>query len=179
MFKHIKLPHIDLIGYCQFITFRTNDSLDSYLQKIYNSTLPNPKKQFILDNHLDNSNKGAYLYDNKIDIFKKVIFEKNGNLYQLISYAIMPNHIHILLEQKSSLTKIMKYIKGKSAIELNKALGKKGKFWASDYYDRVIRNVNHLNVVYEYILDNPTKANLDDRDERVFTDTKTLNLFRS
>ncbi len=138
--------------------------------------MENSKKQLILDNYLDNSIKGAYLYDDKIEIFKRVILEKNNKLYQLLIFVVMPNHIHILLQQKSSLLKIIKYIKGKSAIELNRALNKKGKFWANDYYDRVIRNRKHLNIVYEYILNNPIKANLFDKNRRIYKDIEKLKL---
>ena len=167
--KHTKLPHIDLLEHYQFITFRTNDSLDGYLKKIYTSEEKNSKKQMLADSYLDNSNKGAYLYDNKIDIFKKIIFDKNHELYELVSFAIMPNHIHLLLKQKASLVDIIKYIKGKSAIELNRVLGKNGQFWARDYYDRGIRDNAHFSTIYEYILNNPTKANLIDAEDRVYS----------
>ena len=63
----------------------------------------------------------------------------------------MPNHIHILFKQKISLPKIIKYLKAKSAVELNKNLKKDNSFWAKDYYDKVIRDSNHFEVVYNYI----------------------------
>ena len=119
--------------------------------------------------YLDGSEKGAYLYGDKIDLFKKTILDRDGELYELICFSVMPNHIHLLLKQKSSLVKIIKYIKGKSAIDLNKALGKNGQFWARDYYDRAIRNEAHFTTVYEYILNNLLKANLKDVEERVYS----------
>ena len=76
--KYIKLPHIDLEEYYQFITFRTNDSLDDYLEKIYVSDQGNSQKQLSADSYLDSSKKGAYLYGDKIDIFKKTIFDKKS-----------------------------------------------------------------------------------------------------
>ena len=94
---------------------------------------------------------------------------KNHELYELVCFAIMPNHIHLLLKQKASLVDIIKYIKGKSAIELNRALVKNGQFWARDYYDRGIRNDTHFTTVYKYILNNPVKANLKDAEDRVYS----------
>jgi len=167
--KHKKLPHIDLNGYYQFITFRTQDSLSEYLQKIYNKNIENNKKQMLIDEYLDSSSDGAYLYADKIDIFKEVLEAKDNELYQIIALAVMPNHIHILLKQEESLGKIMKYIKAKSAIELNKSIGRKGQFWAKDYYDRAIRNDAHFATVYDYILHNPIKAKLSDVERRVYS----------
>ena len=108
------------------------------------------------------------MFDNKIEIFKQTLLKRDNDLYELIAFAIMPNHIHLLLKQKVSLVNIVKYIKGKSAIELNKTLGRNGQFWARDYYDRAIRNEAHFSTVYRYILNNPLKANLTDAKERVY-----------
>jgi len=167
--KHRKLPHVDREDHYQFITFRTVESLDAYLAKIYDLDLPNSKKQMMADQHLDNSTQGAYLYGEQIDIFKSVVLDRDGVLYDLLAMAVMPNHIHLLLRQKESLPKIIKYIKAKSAIDLNRALGKHGQFWAKEYYDRVIRSEIHLETVYRYILDNPVKAKLPDIERRVYS----------
>ncbi len=58
VFKH--LAHIDLAGHYQFVTFRTADSVDSFLKKIAQTNLANNKKQFAIDQHLDKSHHGAY-----------------------------------------------------------------------------------------------------------------------
>jgi REP element-mobilizing transposase RayT len=63
----------------------------------------------------------------------------------------------------------MKYIKAKSAIKLNKNLHKKGQFWLGGYFDKLIRDAKHYDLVYEYILNNPIKANLQDAKERVYS----------
>ena len=89
-------------------------------------------------------------------------------MYEVDAIAIMPNHVHLLIKQKEDLAKIMKYIKAKSAIELNKSLGKTGKFWQSDYFDKVIRDEKHYRLVYEYILNNPVKVGLEDAKKRVY-----------
>ena len=80
----------------------------------------------------------------------------------------MPNHIHMLLSPKSTLSNILQKIKGKSAKQLNESLNKKGKFWAREYYDKIIKDEKQLKVVMEYILNNPIKANLDDAKDRVY-----------
>ena len=41
---HSHLPHIDIEGHYQFITFRTQDSSDQYLKKLAQQRLPNSKR---------------------------------------------------------------------------------------------------------------------------------------
>ena len=98
---------------------------------------------------------------------RDVIFEKNNLLYELELVCIMPNHVHLLLKQKDDISKIMKFIKAKSSIELNKSLSRNGAFWAEGYYDKAIRDQNHYDGVFEYIVNNPLKANL--KEQRVFS----------
>jgi REP element-mobilizing transposase RayT len=164
---HKKLPHISLENYFQFITFRTYESFDLYATKIATLDIDRKKKEYLLDAYLDNSKVGAYFFDENIELMKEIIYEKNNILYEIEIFVIMPNHIHLLLKQIADLKEILKYIKGKSAIEFNKKFNRKGKFWHNNYYDRVIRNEKHFLLVYEYIKNNPIKANLVDA-KRVF-----------
>jgi putative transposase len=164
-----KLPHISLKDHYQFITFRTYKSIDKYVSKIQNNHNIDTKiKQFQIDTYLDNSKNGAYFYGKAIDIIKEVLFEKNNILYEVETFSIMPNHIHILLKQKSELPKIIQHIKGKSAFLLNKHLNLEGKFWHDNYFDKLIRDEKHYGVVYEYIINNPLKANLGDSKKRIY-----------
>lgn len=165
---HKKLPHISLENYYQFITFRTYESFDLYATKISTLDIEKRKKEYLLNKYLDNSKIGAYFFDEYIQLMRDIIFEKNNILYEIEIFVIMPNHIHLLLKQIADLKEIIKYIKGKSAIEFNKIFNRKGKFWHNNYYDRVIRNEKHFLIVYEYIKNNPIKANLNDT-QRVFT----------
>ncbi|MEL7123901.1 MAG: hypothetical protein AAFO07_30970, partial [Bacteroidota bacterium] len=43
---------------------------------------------------------------------------------------------------------------------INKKLNRKGSVWKTGYYNRYIRNVEHLVSTYYYILNNPIKAGL-------------------
>ena len=63
----------------------------------------------------------------------------------------MPNHVHILFKQNIELSKIMKILKGSTAFQINKILKREGIFWESNYYDKIIRDKNHFETVYEYI----------------------------
>ena len=164
--KHRKLPHIDMPQHYQFVTFRTHDSLDTYLQKLYDLPIENSKKQLAADEHLDRSVQGAYLYGECIEAFYEVLEAKEGMLYETIACAVMPNHVHLLLRQKVPLS--VKYIKAASAVRLNSMLEKTGRFWAREYYDRAIRNDAHFETVYRYVVNNPLKAGLTDAEARVY-----------
>ena len=149
------------------MTFRTYESVDEYVKNIQNSTDTEKIKQYKIDQYLDRSQNGAYFFDDAIDIMIDTILAEDENMYDVEIMAIMPNHVHILFKQNTNLDKIMKYIKGKSAVELNKHLQRKGKFWAEGYFDKAIRDDEHFVRVYNYIKNNALKAGLSD--ERVFS----------
>ena len=160
IFKH--LHHHSELNAIQFVTFRTQDSLDEFIIKLMKSDIEESKKQWRIDQYLDNSPKGAYLNGNKIELLAVYLKKLEPELYDLIAFSIMPNHVHILFTQKQELHKIMQKLKGESAIFLNKALEKKGKFWQKDYYDKKIRDEKHFYNAYNYIKNNPIKAKLND-----------------
>ena len=78
----------------------------------------------------------------------------------------MPNHVHVLVEPKQIWGKIVQSWKsytGRWAMERNAklVLGVPGKrFWMREYWDRYIRNEDHLRTVIDYIHRNPVTAGL-------------------
>ncbi len=165
---HKHLPHIDLKEHYQFITFRTQESLDPYLQKLYSLTIEEKKKRYLMDDYLDKSLNGC-LIDREIS--QKVIAyyrEKEGYDFDLEAVSTMPNHIHVLVRQRSDLSRVVQILKGGSAHIVNTSLKRKGKVWASDYFDRIIRNQDHFDVTYAYIKNNALKAELTDAEFRFY-----------
>ncbi len=154
-----------------FITFRTHDSIDEYVHKLNSQNLSTKIKQYNIDNYLDNSTNGAYLNGKIVDIIKDLLFKFDKEYYDLIAFAIMPNHIHIVILPKKKLSVIMKMLKGNSSIQINKILNKKGVFWAREYYDKVIRDEKQFYNTIEYVLNNPFKANLSDSTNRIYSNT--------
>jgi len=154
-FKH--LPHLNLDNHYQFITFRTHDSTDPFLKKLAAQKINNRKKQMSIDDHLDHSNIGCYLNGSCQNYLAEYIKDKDSELFELVAFCIMPNHVHILCKPLVHLSKMMKQIKGVTAKRINELLEKKGKFWSSDYYDKAIRDEDHFRIVYRYIKNNPLK----------------------
>lgn len=88
----------------------------------------------------------------------------DGERYHLICWCIMPNHVHVLIEVNEgwSLSRIMHGWRSYTAKEANRILGRTGKFWMEEYYDRYIRDDSHLQKTINYILNNPANAGLDE-----------------
>jgi len=163
------LHHYTEIESYQFITFRTQDSIDPYLQKISKiMELSVSERQMRIDKYCDKSNKGCHLNNELIQIVMDYLKELDPDFYLLITVSIMPNHIHLLIKQKQDLKVVMQQIKGSLAFKINNLLSRKGHFWEKSYFDKTIRDEKHFNIVYKYIENNAIKANLADRDSRFY-----------
>jgi putative transposase len=79
-----------------------------------------------------------------------------------IAWVMMPNHVHalFLLSPAWSLEKIILSWKGFTARKINPLLGRKGNFWQRDYFDRLVRDANHLANCVRYIRRNQEKGRL-------------------
>ena len=72
----------------------------------------------------------------------------------------MPNHVHVVIDivDDQSLTNIVRSWKSFTARQANERLGRSGPFWHADYFDRYMRNEEHLAQTVEYVEQNPVKA---------------------
>ena len=161
------LPHCDVTSVTQFITFRLKDSLPiDAIKKLKNEfASDNLKYQSDIEKYLDEGYGKCYLKDHACaSIVAGALKFFDGERYKLIAWCIMPNHVHVLIEVNDSynLPSIVQSWKSFSAKEINKVLGLSGAIWQRDYYDRFIRDTEHLLATMEYIEMNPVKANLTD-----------------
>jgi REP element-mobilizing transposase RayT len=86
--------------------------------------------------------------------------------YQLDTYVVMPNHVHVLLWPRMPLARITGGIKGVSARNANAALGRVGMhFWEDESFDHWVRNEAELVRIRAYIERNPVSAGLVERPE--------------
>ena len=93
----------------------------------------------------------------------------NGTLtlYELGPWVILPNHAHLILKPKLDdsdqpirLARVMQQIKGVSAVEINRALQRRGTLWQHESFDRVIRDAQDFQRRTYYTENNPVKAGL-------------------
>lgn len=199
-FYRQRLPHIQPKGASFFVTFRLFGSIpytnlkklmDEYQIKIVkaksikdikekNRLLFNLRKSYFNQrNQLLHDIKDGPNFLSNDEIMaktKEVLHTFDGELYKLICYCVMSNHVHILIdtslqidqdiyietleEDYIPLDKIMKRIKAPIARFANTHLNKIGQFWERESFDIYIRNERMLDSVISYILKNPVKANI-------------------
>jgi len=86
----------------------------------------------------------------------------------LQTLVVMPDHVHMIftplvdLERAEifSLARITKAIKGTAAHLINRQLGRPGRVWQEESFDRVLRVSEKLDEKIAYILDNPVREGL-------------------
>src|SRR5882672_1169499 len=116
-----------------------------------------------IEAYLDQGYGCCYLSDARVaNMVQNSLLHFDGERYRLSEWMIMPNHVHLLAAPRSrySLSDIMHSIKSYTAQEANKILGRKGRFWFEDYFDRYIRNAKHFENTVQYIKGNPVRAGL-------------------
>lgn len=132
------------------------------------------KKLFaMLDEFLDRAEHGpTWLRQPKIaNMIQNALLDIYAYLYRLWAYVVMPNHVHVLLKGKLkksqpdnetvSLREITKRLKGYTAREANKLLGRTGQsFWQTESFDHWPRDENEFFRIVAYIENNPVKAGL-------------------
>jgi REP element-mobilizing transposase RayT len=164
------LPHFDGGQIPQMVTFRLADSfptarLDAWRQEL--GFLPtaalNAKLRRRIEEHLDLGYGECCLKLPEIaaQVQSSLLFF-DGRRYDLVAWSVMPNHVHVLFVPRPghTLTAITHSWKSFTAKEANRRLHRSGHFWAEDYFDRFIRDENHLAAAIAYIEQNPVKAGL-------------------
>jgi len=88
----------------------------------------------------------------------------NLDRYRLWAWSVMPNHVHVVVQPLGNhkLGEILKSWKSYTAHKANKLLGRTGRFWLPENFDRLIRSEEHLLKVIEYVFQNPRQAGLRD-----------------
>jgi REP element-mobilizing transposase RayT len=86
--------------------------------------------------------------------------------YELDTYVLMANHVHVLLWPWITMERITNGIKGVSARDANVTLGRTGQhFWEDESFDHWVRNDVELRRIRIYIERNPVMAGLVERPE--------------
>ncbi|MBZ5619465.1 MAG: transposase [Acidobacteriia bacterium] len=77
------------------------------------------------------------------------------------AWVVMPNHVHLLITPRVDVPALLRRLKGASARESNKLLGRTGQpFWQDESYDRRVRSADEFQRIENYILQNPVRAGL-------------------
>lgn len=90
-------------------------------------------------------------------IVQDSLLYRDGASYRLLAWAIMPNHVHVVVEilQGHPMSEIVGDWKSFTAVSINRLLGRSGKLWSREYFDRYIRDDDHLERAIAYAEFNP------------------------
>ena len=162
------LPHFDDPERIQFITFRLHDSMPREVLELYRAQLEQgliTEQQRLkkMEDYLDKGYGACWLEQPRIGrLVENALLHGDGDHYLLISWCVMPNHVHALIEplDGQKLRGILHTWKSYTAQIANTWLGRKGAFWQREFRDRYIRNLKHFEGVKAYIEQNPVEAGL-------------------
>jgi REP element-mobilizing transposase RayT len=160
-----ELPHLYKPGACYFVTFRLADAV--IYRSHGGSQSPdeafNDPRDLLRDYDPPITLGECHLRDPRIAaLVQEAILHFNEQRYQLVSWCVMPNHVHGILAPlpQYPLHGVLQSWKGYTAREANRILGRFGPFWERESFDHVIRTADAVERFARYIDENPVVAGL-------------------
>jgi putative transposase len=176
-----RLPHWQQAGAVYFVTFRLADAVPSHLLSRWQNQRENwlranpqpwtPKLELeyhtrftgSIERWLD-AGHGACLLRSRdnVEVVAKALHHFEGVRVVMISFVVMPNHVHTLFvpSPEWALDKLLRSWKGFTTRQINKMHSRAGRLWQRDYFDRLVRDAKHFANCVRYIRRNPEKARL-------------------
>lgn len=177
------LPHWTLEGAIYHVIFRLRDSLPREVLERFEEEKRQLQLQAVgdrlskeeakrlnylvsdrVEQYLD-AGRGECLMKNPriADLVQGALTHFEGQRYHLHAWAVMPNHVHVVVQPLPGfpLDKITHSWKSFTAHEINKLLGREGEVWMKESYDHMIRNEAAYHAVVRYVLENPAKGKLE------------------
>jgi putative transposase len=149
-----RLPHWDVVGRPLFVTFRLHGSLPA--SRIFPPERLQAGKAFVaMDRILDRSRDGP-LFLRQPEIADMVVAslrdgEQRFQRYQLHSFVVMPNHVHLLVTPRVAATRWLGPLKGFTSYRANQILGRQGPFWQDESYDHVVKSGEEFDRTKKYM----------------------------
>ena len=95
------------------------------------------------------------------------IFEQNIIMgdSQMLTWVLMPDHVHWLLQldEGDKLSILVNKLKSASARAVNHVLQRSGQIWMKGFHERALRQEDDLLAVARYIVVNPIRAGMVQR----------------
>jgi REP element-mobilizing transposase RayT len=157
------LPHFDGALVQQSITWHLADSLPTAAAAAALAGATDRETRQRYEDYLDAGHGSCVLREPACAaVVVEALQHFAGERYDLHAYAVMPNHVHVLiaLHPGHDLPTIVHSWKRHSSAAINRFLGTDGPVWRREYWDRFIRDEAHWLAATRYIEDNPVKAGL-------------------
>ena len=92
---------------------------------------------------------------------------RDRGFYKLHAFAVMPDHLHVLLTpgETTTIEKAMQMIKGGSAYRIRREEQMRFPVWHAGFHDRWIRDLQEYQGSKHYIEQNPVEAKLVEKAE--------------
>jgi hypothetical protein len=195
LFRRRRLPHWDLPGAMYFVTTCLEGSIpvqglldvSGYRQQLHRQPRPadvEPREWSVrqwklafgrVENWLDLQPGVRHFADARLaNIVVNSLYHFAGERYDLLSYVVMPSHLHLLFLPRDEWVKslgdeanvrtprerIMHSLKRYVARECNLVLGRQGAFWQDESYDHCVVDWDEFDRINDYIEGNPVRAGL-------------------
>lgn len=181
-----RLPHWEVDDAVYSLTFRLYDSLPQpILEQLHRERAERLNRASVgsgfvsaeqrnvadelfgyrLDEELDRGYGVCVLRNPRVGtLVERAVRFFDGEKYTLLAWCVMPNHVHVVvhIERGSMLGEILHSWKSYTGLEANRLLGREGRLWQREYFDRVVRDEEDFVRTVQYVLDNPKKAGLRD-----------------
>jgi REP element-mobilizing transposase RayT len=159
------LPHFDAPGRVQFVTFRLHDAMPASRRWEWAAFLDLEdarERRTKIEAYLDRGLGECHLRQPAIaKLVEDALLHFDGARYQMLSWVVMPNHVHALFEVTTTpLDEVMHSWKSFTAKQANALLDRQGPFWEEEYFDRYMRDEAHFRKTVRYLENNPVNARL-------------------
>jgi|WetSurMetagenome_2_1015567.scaffolds.fasta_scaffold356264_1 hypothetical protein len=151
------LPHFDVPDIVQMVTFRLGDSLpEAAVREMADDPIRRNDRTWRerVQAYLDAGHGTCYLRDPQLaGRVQDSLLHFDAERYRLLAWSVMPNHVHVLVETMGgfALSRVLCSWKSYTAKEANRVLGRSGRFWHPEYFDRYIRDGAHYANAVSYI----------------------------
>ena len=171
------LPHIDAPDAIQHVVFRVGDALPDSAVATWRDELGlrgsdkaraggQQARELLragIERYVDAGHGECPLRDTRCAaVVAQSLLHFDGLRYRLLSWVVMPNHVHVVFQQVAGfpLAAVVGGWKSFSARQVNAILGRRGTLWQRSYFDRLVRSLNQLEQLVEYVEGNPVAAGL-------------------
>lgn len=91
---------------------------------------------------------------------------KYGKGLDIYGFIFMSNHFHMMFnDAEGDIAQFMSYFTGNLARSVNRKIGRSGRFWISEYNDKIIEGDEAFLTHFSYLIANPVKSGLVGKSE--------------
>ncbi|MCB1216054.1 MAG: transposase [bacterium] len=112
-------------------------------------------------------------------ILDRALQSFNGRQFELVSFVIMPSHVHMLAGANSgySIERVLLALMDWTEEQFEEECGTLGRVWSRQYREQVIRDEEHMFAAIEFIHSDPVRAGLcEDAEDWEFSSADGMDI---